>query len=112
MRCLEVNMKALIQRTFFWKRRGSSCSSVCSSMALVLGIVTIIPTMTLLHDSICTTFLGGVGLMEYVEVLIFFLCMAATFVFTALSVQSFFKAKNNPAPFQNNYFTTFVTTAI
>ncbi|HZF01112.1 MAG TPA: DUF2723 domain-containing protein [Methylomirabilota bacterium] len=78
-------------------------------MALVLGIVTIIPAMTLLYDSVSMIFYGGTGLLDYIRILVLFLLLASAFVFAALSVHLRQKenVKNDSLPFK-----TFSTGAI
>jgi tetratricopeptide (TPR) repeat protein len=65
-------------------------------VGLMLGVVSIVPTMIVFYDSVSITFFGGVGLLPYVRILLLFLSMAAAFVLTALAAQRFLKVKNNP----------------
>jgi tetratricopeptide (TPR) repeat protein len=65
-------------------------------VALMLGVISIVPAMTVFYDNVSTTFFGGAGLLPYVKILLLLLCMAAAFVLTALTAQWFLKVKNNP----------------
>jgi tetratricopeptide (TPR) repeat protein len=65
-------------------------------VGLMLGVVSIVPTMMVFYDSVSITFFGGAGLLPYVKILLLFLSMAATFVLAALAGQWFLKVRNNP----------------
>jgi tetratricopeptide (TPR) repeat protein len=64
-------------------------------VALMLGLVSIVPTVTVFYDSVSTTFLGGAGLLSYARILLLFMSMAAAFVLTAMTAQWFLKVKNS-----------------
>jgi len=68
-------------------------------MALMLGVVTLVPALTLLWDSVSTTFYGGTGLLDYVKVLLLFMGMVAAFALAALATNYFLKSRSStPAP--------------
>ena len=65
-------------------------------VAIMLGLVSIVPTMMVYFDNVGMTFFGGAGLLSYDKILLLLLSMAAAFVLTALTAQRYLKVKNNP----------------
>jgi tetratricopeptide (TPR) repeat protein len=93
---------------------GYGLALVCAYMAthyrsfrvvgLMLGVVSIVPTVTVYFDSVNTTFYGGVDLLDYARILLLFIIIAATFVLTALAARCFLKIKNNTASLNDHFY--------
>jgi len=81
---------------------------------LLLGLVTLVPAFLTLYNGVSNTFYGSVGLMSYKFIVILFICLAASFVLTALAVQYFIQTRDPSAsPAQDNrvYSIAFAVTA-
>ena len=73
---------------------------------LLLGMVTLVPAFLTLYNSVSNTFYGAVGLLSYTVILTLFICLAASYVFTALAVQYFIRTRDpavNPAEHHTEY---------
>ncbi|HZT22019.1 MAG TPA: DUF2723 domain-containing protein [Verrucomicrobiae bacterium] len=62
-------------------------------VALLMGLVTLLPALVMLYDGVGKTFYGGMGSLDYRQTLLLFLFMTAAFVLTALAAQWFLKTR-------------------
>ena len=83
-------------------------------VGLLLGMVTLVPAFLTLYNGVSNTFYGDVGLLSYNSILILFICLAASFVLTALAAQYFHpdpRPSDNPAEEDRLYFLVFAVAA-
>jgi thioredoxin-like negative regulator of GroEL len=71
-------------------------------IGLMLGIVTLVPALITFYDGVNSTFFGTAVWIPYRSVFYLFLCLAATFVLTALAAQSYLRISRNPAGVPQN----------
>jgi tetratricopeptide (TPR) repeat protein len=83
-------------------------------VGLCLGMVTLVPAFLTLYNGVSNTFYGDVGLLSYNSILILFICLAASFVLTALAAQFFIRTRDtsdNPAQEDRLYCLVFAVAA-
>ena len=83
-------------------------------VGLLLGMVTLVPAFLTLYNGVSTTFYGDVGLLSYNAILILFICLAASFVLTALAAQFFIRTRDPLSSTSDDdhlYFLGFVVAA-
>ena len=66
-------------------------------IGLMLGIVTLLPALITFYDGVSSTVSGTAVWMPYKSVFYLFLCLAASFVLTALAAQSYLRIAHNPS---------------
>ena len=81
---------------------------------ILLGVVTIVPALITLYDSVCHTFYGGSGLLSYIPILLLYFFLAAAFVLAALAGQCLVRIRDNsvlPQESDRSYFLVFIIAA-
>ncbi len=84
------------------------------SVAIMLGVVTIVPALITLYDGVCHTFYGDAGLLSYIFILLLFFCLAAAFILAALAGQYLIKIRDTsilPQESDRSYFLAFIIAA-
>jgi tetratricopeptide (TPR) repeat protein len=82
---------------------------------LMLGAVTLLPAFITLYNAVNNTFFGGAGWMPPRTLLFLFLCLAASFVLTALAAQSYHRSVAAPIDAPGNerlFFLAYAAVAI
>ncbi|MGA2279016.1 MAG: DUF2723 domain-containing protein [Verrucomicrobiota bacterium] len=83
-------------------------------VAILLGVVTIVPALITLYDGVCHTFYGDVGLLSYIQILLLYFCLAAAFVLAALAGQCLVRMRDPsvlPQESDRSYFLAFIIAA-
>jgi len=83
-------------------------------VGILLGVVTIVPALITLYDSVCHTFYGDAGLLPYIPILFLFFCLATAFVLAALAGQCLVRTRDTsvlPQESDRSYFLIFIIAA-
>ena len=64
-------------------------------VGILLGVVTVVPALITLYDSVSHTFYGNSGLLAYIPTLFLLSCLAAAFVLAALAGQCLVRIRDN-----------------
>jgi tetratricopeptide (TPR) repeat protein len=83
-------------------------------VGILLGVVTIVPALITLYDSVCHTFYGDAGLLSYIQILLLYFCLAAAFVLAALAGQCLVRIRDTsvlPQESDRSYFLIFIIAA-
>jgi tetratricopeptide (TPR) repeat protein len=83
-------------------------------VGILLGVMTIVPALVTLYDSVCHTFYGNAGLLEYIPTLFLLFCLAVAFVLAALAGQCLVKIRDTsvlPQESDRSYFLVFIIAA-
>jgi hypothetical protein len=81
-------------------------------VGILLGVMTIVPALITLYDSVCHTFYGNAGLLSYIPTLLLYFCLATAFVLAALAGQCLVRMRDTSVlspESDRSYFPIFIT---